>query len=97
MENKLQVLIAEDHATVREGIKLLVGAQPDMEIIGEANNGDVAIAEALRLKPDIVLMDISMPGLNGLLATKKLRRLLPSLKILILTRHSDDGYLQQMI
>ena len=97
MENKLRILIAEDHATVREGVKLLVNAQADMEVVGEAEDGDAAVSEAVRLKPDVVIMDISMPGVNGLRATKKLRNLIPAIKILILTRHSDDGYLQQLI
>ena len=97
MENKLRILIAEDHATVREGVRLLVNAQADMEVVGEAEDGDAAVSEAVRLKPDVVIMDISMPGVNGLRATKKLRNLIPAIKILILTRHSDDGYLQQLI
>jgi len=97
MNEKLRILIAEDHQTVREGVKLLVGAQPDMEVVGEAGDGDAAIKEAGRLKPDILLMDISMPTLNGLKATKRLRSQNPLLKILILTRHTDDGYLQQLI
>lgn len=97
MEMKLRILIAEDHQTVREGIKLLVNAQPDMEIVGEAGDGDEAIREADRLKPDVVLMDISMPTMNGLAATRKLRSRMPDLKILTLTRHTDDGYLQQVI
>ena len=97
MENKLRILIAEDHATVREGVKLLVNAQADMEVVGEAEDGDAAVSEAVRLKPDVVIMDISMPGVNGLRATKKLRNLFPAIKILTLTRHSDDGYLQQLI
>ena len=92
-----RILLAEDHRTVREGIKLLVNAQPDMEVIGEADNGEAAIAEAQRIKPDMVVMDISMPKMNGLNATKRLRRLLPDVKILTLTRHTDDGYLQQLI
>jgi DNA-binding NarL/FixJ family response regulator len=97
LREKLRILIAEDHAIVREGVILLVNAQPDMEVIGEAENGDIVIAEAIRLEPDIVVMDISMPGVNGLRATKKLRSTFPSIKILMLTRHSDDGYLQQLI
>ena len=97
MSEKLRILIAEDHQTVREGIKLLVNAQPDMEVVGEAGDGELAIKEAERLKPDIILMDISMPNLNGLKATKKLRRLIPDIKILTLTRHTDDGYLQQLL
>ena len=97
MNQKLRILLAEDHLTVREGIKLLVNAQPDMEVVGEADNGEVAIKETDRLKPDMVIMDISMPVLNGLKATKRLRQSCPDLLILALTRHTDDGYLQQLI
>lgn len=94
---KTRILLAEDHATVREGIKLLVDKQPDMEVIGEAGDGEVAIQKAQELKPDLIVMDVSMPGMNGLRATKRLRRLMPDVKILTLTRHTDDGYLQQLI
>lgn len=97
MKEKLRVLIAEDHQTVREGIKLLVNSQPDMEVVGEADDGEMALQEVTRLKPDLVLMDISMPNLNGLKATQKLRARSPEIKILTLTRHTDDGYLQQII
>ncbi|MBP7475889.1 MAG: response regulator transcription factor, partial [Pyrinomonadaceae bacterium] len=97
MSEKLRILIAEDHQTVREGIKMLVNSQPDMEVVGEADNGEVALVEAERLKPDLVLMDISMPELNGLLAAKRLRLSSPDVKILTLTRHTDDGYLKQII
>ena len=97
MNQKLRILLAEDHLTVREGIKLLVNAQPDMEVVGEADNGEIAIKETARLKPDMVIMDISMPVLNGLKATKRLRESCPDLLILALTRHTDDGYLQQLI
>lgn len=97
MTEKLRILIAEDHQTVREGIKLLVGTQPDMEVIGEAGDGEQVIKLAAELNPDLVLMDISMPMMNGLKATKRLRSQWPKLKILTLTRHSDDGYLRQLI
>ena len=97
MGEKLRILIAEDHQTVREGIKLLINAQPDMEVIGECGDGEAAIKEAVRLEPDVVLMDISMPQLNGLRATKKLRAVNATIKILTLTRHTDDGYLKQLI
>lgn len=97
MTDKLRIVLAEDHEIVREGIKLLVDAQPDMEVVGEAGDGEAAIGEVTRLGPDLVLMDISMPGMNGLTATKRLRRSSPDLKILMLTRHTDDGYLQQLI
>ena len=92
-----RILLAEDHNTVREGIKMLVNAQPDMEVIGEAADGMAAIEQTRALAPDLLVMDISMPELNGLKATEKLRREFPNLKILTLTRHTDDGYLQQLI
>lgn len=97
MGEKLRILLAEDHQTVREGVKLLVNAQSDMEVVGEASDGDEAIKEVERLKPDILIMDISMPGLNGLRATKKLRQMSSDIKILTLSRHTDDGYLQQIL
>jgi len=97
MSKKLRIIIAEDHKTVREGIKLLVNAQDDMEVVGEAGDGEAVLELASKLDPDIVLMDISMPVLNGLKATKRLRSMKPDTKILTLTRHTDDGYLRQLI
>ena len=98
MVEKLRILIAEDHQTVREGIKLLVNAQPDMEVIGEASDGEEVVGLTADLKPDVVLMDVSMPRMNGLQATKRLRSIYPKgLRILMLTRHTDDGYLRQLI
>jgi two-component system response regulator NreC len=95
--NKLQILVVEDHEMMRAGIKLLVEAQADMEVVGEAGDGRTAIELAQQLKPDVVLMDISMPELNGLKATAKLKRILPEIKILTLTRHTDDAYLQELL
>jgi DNA-binding NarL/FixJ family response regulator len=97
MSEILRIIIAEDHKTVREGIKLLVNAQEDLEVVGEAGDGEAVIALASKMKPDVVVMDISMPILNGLKATKKLRSLNSEIKILTLTRHTDDGYLRQLI
>ena len=97
MEQTTRILLAEDHNTVREGIKMLVNAQPDMQVVGEAADGYAAIAKTRELLPDLLVMDISMPELNGLKATEKLRQEFPDLKILTLTRHTDDGYLQQLI
>ena len=97
MENKTRIVLAEDHKTVREGIKMLVNAQPDMEVIGEAGDGRAALRLIGELRPDLVIMDISMPEMNGLKATKKLREEFPDIRILTLTRHTDDGYLQQLI
>lgn len=95
--NKLRILLAEDHETIRDGLKLLVGSQPDMEVVGEADNGRVAVQLAQQLLPDVTVMDVSMPELNGLQATKKLKRLCPQVKVLALTRHTDSGYLQQLL
>jgi DNA-binding NarL/FixJ family response regulator len=94
---KLRIILAEDHETVREGLKLIVNAQSDMEVVGEAGNGAAAIKLARELLPDIVVMDISMPELNGLKATRKLKQVCPDVKVLTLTRHTDDAYLQQLI
>jgi DNA-binding NarL/FixJ family response regulator len=95
--NKLRILLAEDHETVRDGLKLLVSSQPDMEVVAEANNGRIAVQLAQELLPDVVVMDVSMPELNGLQATKKLKQRCPQVKVLTLTRHTDDGYLQQLL
>ncbi len=94
---KLRILLAEDHEMIRDGLKLLVNAQPDMEIVGEAANGRVAVQLAQELLPDVVVMDVSMPELNGLKATKQLTQKCPQVKVLTLTRHTDDGYLQQLL
>lgn len=96
-ERKIRVLLAEDHATVREGIKLLINDRDDMEVVDEAENGLIAVEKTAEHDPDIILMDISMPELNGLTATKRIRRTSPETKILILSRHTDDGYLQQLL
>ena len=93
----LRILIAEDHKTVREGLKMIVESQDDMEVVGEAGDGREAIRLAQELKPDIILMDISMPVLNGLTASAKLNRIMPKVKILTLTRHTDEAYLQELL
>ena len=95
--SKLRILLAEDHETVRAGLRMIVNAQPDMEVVGEAGDGRAAVARAQELLPDIVLMDVSMPHLNGLKATGKLKEVCPQVKVLTLTRHTDDGYLQQLL
>jgi len=95
--NKIRVLIAEDHATVREGMKLILNAQTDMEVIGEADDGRLAIDLTVKLRPDVALMDVSMPRLNGLKATAKLKECCPEVHVVAVTRHKDDGYLQQIL
>jgi two-component system response regulator NreC len=93
----LRILLVDDHETVREGIKLLINSQTDMEVIGEAANGEIAVKKTVELNPDVVVMDVSMPELNGMKATKRIKTNSPHVKVLILTRHTDDGYLQQLI
>jgi two-component system, NarL family, response regulator NreC len=97
MKNKLKILITEDHQTVREGLKLIIDAQDDMETVGEAGDGREAVRLAREIVPDVVLMDISMPTLNGLKATAQLKRIAPDIKILILTRHTDTAYLREVL
>jgi two-component system response regulator NreC len=89
---KIRVLIADDHVIVREGLRTLLEAQPDIEVVGEAASGEEAVSKAKALGPDIVLMDISMPGMNGLEATRQIREDSPEVKILALTMHEGDEY-----
>ena len=95
--DKLRILLADDHELVREGVKMIVNSQPDMVVVGEACDGRGAITLATELEPDVVVMDVSMPDINGLKATAKLKKLRPDIKILTLTRHTDDGYLQELL
>jgi two-component system, NarL family, response regulator NreC len=94
---RIRVLLADDHKVMREGLRMLVNAQPDMDVIGEADNGRIAVTLAQQLRPDVVIMDVSMPELNGGKATENLKGLCPNIKILALTRHTEDGYLQQLL
>lgn len=94
---KLRILLADDHESVREGLKAILSTQGDMEVIAEVQDGRAAVAQALMLQPDIVVMDVSMPNLNGLKATEALMAQCPSVRVLALTRHADDAYLQQML
>ncbi len=97
MDGKFRILLAEDHETVRAGIRMLINEQSDMVVVGEACNGAEAVRKAGEFSPDIIVMDISMPDLNGLKATKQIKRDAPNIKILTLTRHMDDGYIQQLL
>ncbi len=94
---RLRILLADDHVTVRHGLKLLIDGQADMKVVAEASDGEAAIRSALKVKPDVIVMDISMPGMTGLVATRKLRQLQPHAAIVTLTRHGDDAYLQELL
>jgi two-component system, NarL family, response regulator NreC len=94
---RLRVLLADDHVTVRHGLRLIIEGQSDMSVVAEAGDGESAIAQALAVKPDVIVMDISMPGMTGLVATRKLKKLQPEAVIVTLTRHSDDAYLQELL
>ena len=85
MKGKIKVLIADDHAMVRMGLASLLGTEPDIEIVGEADNGEVAISKALSLKPDVIVMDLVMPGKDGTAATVEIMKTLPKTKVLLLT------------
>lgn len=95
--NKLKIMLVEDFQTVRDGIRLLLESETDIEIVSEMENGALALAQVNEVSPDIIVMDISMPELNGLKATKKIKKINPDIKIIILTRHKDSAYLQQLI
>jgi DNA-binding NarL/FixJ family response regulator len=94
---KLRILLADDHETVREGLKAIVNSQPDMNVIGEAGDGKTAVQFAIAMKPDVVLIDVSMPQLNGLQATEAIKTQCPAVKVLALTRYSDAGYIRELI
>ena len=95
--SKLRILLAEDHKVMREGLRMVVNREATMEVVGEADNGLRAITLAQELRPDVVVMDVSMPEFNGLSATTELKQLVPDVKILILTRHTEISYVQQLL
>ena len=92
-----RVLLADDHVTVRHGLRLLIDGQPDMKVVAEASDGAAAVQRAIDIKPDVVVMDISMPGMNGLVATRTLKKARPQMAVITLTRHGDDAYLQELL
>ena len=89
---RIRVLIADDHTLVREGLRALLDGQGDFEVIGEASNGREAVDRAIQMRPDVVLMDIGMPELDGLAATRRITKVNPAIRILVLTVHETDDY-----
>lgn len=95
--NKVRVLLAEDHTIVRQGLESLLRSEPDIEVVGEAINGQEALQKVERLCPDVVLMDISMPLLNGLEATRRIQQQFPKVKVLILSVHANEEHVLQAL
>jgi NarL family two-component system response regulator LiaR len=94
---KIRVLIVDDHFIVREGMKALIRSDPDIEIVGEAGDGEEAIARATETKPDVILMDVAMPIMNGRVAAVKIRRAVPEAKILVLSSYQDEELVREMV
>ncbi len=97
MKDKIRVLLADDHAVVRHGFKMILAAQADMEIVGEAGNGREAVELAGRLQPHVVVMDVAMPELNGIEATRRLAGLAPRTRVLALSMHKDSVYVREIL
>lgn len=93
----IRVLLADDHTIVRQGLKLILGAHADLEVIGEAANGNEAVELARELRPDIVLMDVAMPDVNGIEATKRMVQADPRLKVLVLSMHKEGVYVREIL
>src|SRR6266852_25333 len=91
---KISVLLVDDHTVVREGLRVLLAVETDIEIVGEAETGRQAVQMVKKLLPDVVVMDIAMPSLNGLEATRQITKLAPATKVLVLSSYSDDEYVQ---
>jgi DNA-binding NarL/FixJ family response regulator len=94
---RIAVLLADDHTIVREGLRALLEAEEDIEVVGEAQTGRQAVQLSKRLRPDVVVMDIAMPLLNGLEATRQIVKAVPTTRVLILSAHGDDEYIRQVV
>ena len=97
MGTRIRVLLADDHETVRQGLRMLVDSQPDMAVVAEAGSGREALTCFSATHPDVVVMDVSMPDMNGLEATRALKQAAPDSIVIVLSRHGDDAYVQQLL
>ena len=93
----INIILADDHAVLRSGLRLMLNTQEDFEVVGEAANGEEAICLCREKKPDIILLDLNMPGLSGLDVIEDIKRDNPGIKILVLTMHDDEGYLKRVL
>lgn len=96
MPDNIRIMLADDHTIVRQGLARLLNDQPDLKIVGEAVNGRTAVDKTLELKPDVVIMDIAMPQMNGIEAAKRIKKKLPKTKILILSMYSHEHYIHEL-
>src|SRR5688572_32932409 len=94
---RLRILLVEDHETVRHALKLLIDREPDFEVVAEASDGTQATDPELLARVDIVVMDVSMPGMSGIVATRRVKELRPDLPVVSLTRHADQTYLEELL
>ncbi|PDW02788.1 response regulator transcription factor [Candidatus Viridilinea mediisalina] len=93
----IKVFLVDDHMVLREGLKTLIATQSDMQVVGEAGDGTTAWQQIAQCCPDVVIMDISMPGENGIRATERIKQVCPAIKVLVLSVHDDTSYLRQML
>jgi two-component system, NarL family, response regulator NreC len=93
----IRILLVDDHAVVRQGFRMILGAQTDMEIVGEAGNGREALSQAAELQPDVVVMDVAMPELNGIEATRRMGEIAPRARVLALSMHKDSVYVREIL
>ena len=95
--NKIRILLVDDHTLMRTGVRMVLQAEPDLEVVGEAATGEDGVARAMELRPDVVLMDLSMPGIGGLEATRRIAAAGTGARILVLTVHGEDEYLMPVL
>jgi two-component system, NarL family, response regulator NreC len=94
---KIRIVVAEDHETVRQGLRALLGTKDDIEVVADAPNGREAVDLVRELKPRIAVLDLSMPEMNGLSATRAIKETMPDVEVIALTRHADDAYVQELL